>query len=110
MQRGKAALTHAIHDGIDGALGCDFASMMHDRERRPVSASAISGKRRVMALPGRLLEPHAVGILASDNPEAIVLNLMQPQAARRRFVGFGGEARRDEPGREGTLTQHGQGT
>jgi hypothetical protein len=27
---------------------------LHDRERTPVSASAMSGKRRVMSLPGRL--------------------------------------------------------
>jgi hypothetical protein len=35
----------------------------------------------------------------------IVLNLMQPFAAGRHLVGFGWKARRDEPGREGTL-QH----
>jgi hypothetical protein len=30
---------------------------------------------------------------------------MQPLATRRQLVGFGWEARRDEPGRQGTL-QH----
>jgi hypothetical protein len=30
---------------------------------------------------------------------------MQPLAAGRQLIGFGGEARRDEPGREGAL-QH----
>src|SRR5262245_60062724 len=29
-------------------------SMMHDRERKPLSASTISGKRSVRSLPGRL--------------------------------------------------------
>ena len=40
-----------------------------------------------------------------DNPEAVVLDLVQPLAAGRQFIGFGWEARRNEPGREGTL-QH----
>ena len=34
-----------------------------------------------------------------------MLDLVQPLAAGRQFRGFDGEARRDEPGREGTL-QH----
>jgi hypothetical protein len=31
-----------------------------------------------------------------------VLDLVQPSAAGGQLIGFGGEARRDEPGREGT--------
>jgi hypothetical protein len=50
-------------------------------------------------------EPHAVAILACDNPEAIVLDFMKPLAAGGQLVGLCGEARRNEPGREGTL-QH----
>jgi hypothetical protein len=46
-----------------------------------------------------------VAILAGDNPEAIVLDFMQPQVAGRQLVGLYGKARRDESGREGTL-QH----
>jgi hypothetical protein len=49
------------------------------------------------------VEKNAFGTLAGNNPKAIVLNLVQPQAAGRRFVGFGGKARRDETGRESTL-------
>ena len=75
--------------------------MMHDRERRPVSASAISGKRRVIARAA--VEPHAVAILACDDPEAIVLDFMQPQVAGGQLVGLCGKARRDAPGRERTL-------
>jgi hypothetical protein len=37
-----------------------------------------------------------------------VLNLVQPQAAGRQCLGFGGQARRDEAGREGGHTQHGR--
>jgi len=32
-----------------------------------------------------------------------MLDLVQPLAAGRQFIGFGRKARRDEPGREGTL-------
>jgi len=39
-----------------------------------------------------------------DNSDSIVLNLMQPQAAGRQRVGFGGEARRDGAGRKSTRT------
>ena len=45
--------------------------------------------------------------LAGNDAEAVVLDLMQPLAAGRQFRGFGWEARRDEPGRKGTL-QHGE--
>ncbi len=51
------------------------------------------------------VEPHAGTVLARDDPEAVVLDLVQPLAAGRQFRGFGREARRDEPSREGTL-QH----
>jgi hypothetical protein len=46
----------------------------------------------------------AVALLAPDDAEAIVLDLMQPQAAGRQCVGFGGETRRDEAGRKSTRT------
>jgi hypothetical protein len=38
--------------------------------------------------------------------KSIVLDLVQPFAAGRQFIGFGWEARRDKPGREGAHTQH----
>jgi hypothetical protein len=43
--------------------------------------------------------------IAAD-PKPVVLNLMQPLAASGQLIGFGWEARRDEPGRQGML-QHG---
>jgi hypothetical protein len=33
-----------------------------------------------------------------DNTKTIVLDVVQPLAAGRQFIGFGWEARRDEPG------------
>ena len=77
--------------------------MMHERARKRANVSTISGKRWVRSLPGR--ESHALTIFAGNDAEAVVLNLMQPLAARWQFVGFGRKARRDEPGGQGTL-QH----
>ena len=52
------------------------------------------------------VEPHLRAVLAGNDAEAIVLDLMQPLAVGRQFIGFGRKARRDEPGREGAHTQH----
>ena len=53
----------------------------------------------------RAVEPYPSAVLQGNNPKAIVLDLVQPLAAGGQFIGFGWKARRDEPGREGTL-QH----
>jgi hypothetical protein len=49
-------------------------------------------------IPGTAIEPHARSILAGDNPKTIVLDRVQPLAARRQFIGLGRKARRDEAG------------
>jgi hypothetical protein len=54
--------------------------------------------------PGRVQRLSAT--LARNDAEAVVLDLMQPLAAGWQLIGFRWKARRDEPGREGTL-QHG---
>ena len=53
------------------------------------------------------IEPHLRAVLARNNAEAIVLDFVQPLAARRQLIGFGWEARRDEAGRQGTLRHAG---
>jgi hypothetical protein len=58
-------------------------------------------------IAGAAVQPHAVAILACDNPEAIVLDFMQPLAAGRQLRGLCRKARRDEPGRESTLQHNG---
>src|SRR5262249_57427538 len=80
-------------------------SMMQERERKRANVSTISGKRRVKSLPGRPYSRTRAPVLAGNDAEAVMLDLVQPQAAGRQLIGFGGEARRDEPGREGRL-QH----
>jgi len=51
------------------------------------------------------VKPHLRAGLAGDDAEAVMLDHMQPLAAGRQLIGSGWEARRDEPGRQGTL-QH----
>jgi hypothetical protein len=63
------------------------------------------GKAIREIIAGTAVELHLCALLAGDDPKAIMLNLMQPFAARAQLVGSGWETRRDEPGREGTL-QH----
>ena len=82
--------------------------MMQERERSRASASAISGNCRVRSLPGRL-EPHPRAVLAGNDAEAVVLDLMQPDDAGGRSWGFCGQARLDEAGGQGTRTQRGHG-
>jgi hypothetical protein len=52
--------------------------MMHDRERRPVR---LGNQRDAVShvIAGAAVEPHAVAILACDDPKAIVLDLIGTQ-------------------------------
>ena len=43
------------------------------------------------------VEPHLHALLAGNDAEAVVLDLMQPLDAGWQFVGFCRKARRDEP-------------
>ena len=52
------------------------------------------------------VERYPFAVLAGDDAEAVVLDFVNPQASGRQCVGLSGEARRDEPGRKGTHTQH----
>jgi hypothetical protein len=51
----------------------------------------ISGKRRVKSLPGRLQRFHLCAVLAGDDAKSIVVDFVQPCAAGRQRVRFGGE-------------------
>jgi hypothetical protein len=56
-------------------------------------------------IAGTAVEPHSRPVLPGNNPKTVVLDLVQPLAAGGQFIGFGWKARRDEPGRDGTLQQ-----
>src|SRR5262249_5464007 len=60
------------------------------------------GAGEVVAWPD--IEHHQLAVPAGNDAEAVVLDLVQPLAARGQLIGFGWEARRDESGREGAHT------
>ena len=50
---------------------------------------------------GSAVQLHPCAVLSGDDPEAVVLDLVQPPLARGRLLGFGGKAGSDEAGRHG---------
>ena len=78
-----------------------------DAGARAQSGQRLDDQREAIGeiIAGTALEPHLRAALSGDDPKAIMLDLMQPLVAGAQFVGFAWEARRDEPGRQGTL-QH----
>src|SRR5262249_22299448 len=85
-----------------GLLSRQLQANRHDSP--PRSRKAMS-KNRPNAGTFDILTQRAI-FGRSNDAEAVVLDLVQPLAARRQLVGFGRKARRDEPGREGAHTQH----
>jgi hypothetical protein len=65
------------------------------------------GKTIGEIIAGTAVEPHLCAALACNDPKPVVLDFMQPFAAGGQLIGLGWEARRDEPGREGTLQHSG---
>ena len=49
---------------------------------------------------GPAIEPNASAVLTRDDPEAVVLDLMEPYLARRRSRRLGGQAWRNETRRQ----------
>ena len=47
------------------------------------------------------VQAHTVAVLAGDDAEAVMLDLVQPRIAARRLLRFGGQARGDEAERQG---------
>src|SRR5262249_53246144 len=86
--------------------GVSFA--VDDARARAQPGERINDQREATGkvIAGPAVEPHPLTILAGDDSESIVLDLVQPLTAGRQFIGFGWKARRDEPGREGAHTQH----
>ena len=80
---------------------------MQERERKRASVSTISGETAGEVIAGTAVEPHLRASLAGNDAKTVMLDLVQPLAARRQLIGFGWEARRDEPGQQGTLQHSG---
>ena len=82
-------------------------SAVDDARARAQAAQRLDDPREATSevVAGTAIEPHLRAVLARNDAEAIVLDFVQPLAAGWQLVSFGGEARRDEAGRDGTL-QH----
>ena len=79
---------------------------MQGRECRRSNASTDQWETTREVVAGTAVEPHLRAVLPGDDTKAVVLDLVQPLAARWQLIGFGRKARHDEPGREARL-QHG---
>ncbi len=62
-------------------------SMMHEREPKP--GDCLDDEREAVGqvVAGAAVEPHPLAGLAGNDPEAVVLDFMQPQLAGRRLWG-----------------------
>jgi len=78
-----------------------------DAGARAQASQGLGDEREAMGevVARTAVEPHLRANLPGNDTKAVVLDFAQPLAAGWQFIGFGWEARRDEPGREGTL-QH----
>src|SRR5262249_5768905 len=81
---------------------------LHNAGARAQAGERINDQREAAGevIAGTAVEPHLRAVLAGNDAEAVMLDLMQPLAAGRQLIGFGWKARRDEAGREGAHTQH----
>jgi hypothetical protein len=97
LERGHPVVVASHRFAIDDARARAQARQRFDDQREAVGE----------VIAGSAVEPHALTILAADNSKPVVLNLMQQRPAGRQRIGFGGEARRDESGRQATLQHNG---
>jgi hypothetical protein len=78
IERGNAVVIASDRLAIDDAGARTQASQRLDDQREAV--------REIIA--GTAVEPHLGTVLAGNNPKTIVLDLVQPLAARRQFIGL----------------------
>ena len=101
-----AAVANEIERGNAVVIAGDSLAIDNARARAQ-ARQRLDDQREAMGevVARTAVEPHARTVLAGNDTEAVVLDFVQPLAAGRQLIGFGREARRDEPGGEGTL-QH----
>src|SRR5215469_6486192 len=80
LERGHAVVVASHSFAIDDARARAQARQRLDDQRKAVGE----------VIAGSAVEPHALTILAGNDAEAVVFNLMQPLAARWQFVSFCG--------------------
>ena len=96
VERGNAVVIAGDSFAVDNAGARAQAGQRLDDQREAAGE----------VIAGPAVELHLRASLAGNDAEAVMLDLMQPVAARRQFVGFCRKARRDESGRESSHTQH----
>src|SRR5262249_52898732 len=94
VERGNAVVIASDSLAVDDAGARAQACQRLDDQREAVGE----------VIARTAIEPHLRASLAGNDAKAVVLDLVQPQAAGRQRVDFGGEARRDEAGRKSTRT------
>jgi hypothetical protein len=87
IERGHAVLIASDSLAIDDAGARAQACQRLDYQRE--TAGKVIARTTV--------ESHSHAVLPGDDSKAVVLDLVQPLAAGRQFIGFGREARRDKP-------------
>ena len=101
----SAVVTDEIERGNAVVIAGDSLAV-DDAGARAQACQRLGDQREAAgeAIARTAIEPHSRAVLPGDNPKAVMLDLMQPQAAGRQRVGFGWEARRNEAGRKSTRT------
>jgi hypothetical protein len=74
-----------------------------DAGARPQAEQRLNDEREAIsqAVAGAAVEPDAVAVLAGDDEEAVVLDLVNPHVPGWRLRGFGSQAWRDEANGQG---------
>src|SRR5262245_11725313 len=100
-----AAVANEVERGNAVVIASDSLAV-DDAGARAQACERLDDQREAVGevIARTAIEPHLRASLAGNDAEAVVLDLMQPQAAGRQRVGFGGEARRNEAGRKSTRT------
>jgi len=70
--------------------------MTQDRGRSRAKELHDQRETICQVIAGPAIEPHPGAVLPGDHPKPVMLDFVQPQLARRRAFGFGGQARRNE--------------
>ena len=87
---------HAVLVAAHGLAVDDAGARAQAGERLDDQREAVG-----QVVAGAAVQPHALAILARDDAEAVVLDLVHPGIAARRLRRFGGQAGRDEAARQG---------
>jgi hypothetical protein len=101
-----AGVIAPVTDAVEGCHAVVIAGdrfAVDDAGPRAQPRQGLDNERETVGqiIAGAAVEPHAVAILARNDAEAVVLDLVHPGIAARRLRRFGGQAGRDEAARQG---------